>query len=154
MSMKAREQVPLPDEVAEILAVTSCESEAELLSRIFQGANWRLRIAYGIREALSLMAVRRFSLIIADERVDDGTWMSLLCDRYDESEWTPVIVASFDADERLWQEALAHGCFDVLSKPFDEWNVLWASFNAWLGWKNQFAIEAELCMSGGLVGSN
>jgi DNA-binding response OmpR family regulator len=38
----------------------------------------------------------------------------------------PVIVASTCADERLWAEVLNLGGFDVLSKPFDRKEVLWA----------------------------
>lgn len=153
MSIEIRERVPLPDEVAEILAVTPCESEAQLLAHIFRGTNWRLRFANGINEALSLMAAQHFSAVITDEGALDGTWRSLLEGRNGESGWTPIILASRRADERLWQEALTHGCFDVLAKPFDEWDVLWASFNAWLGWKNQLEVEAELCASGCLAGS-
>lgn len=148
MSIKVREQVPLPDEVAEILAVTTCENEAQLLADIFGETNWRLRLANGINEALSLMARQHFSAVITDEGALDGTWRSLLEGRSGESVWTPIILASRRADERLWQEALTHGCFDVLAKPFDEWDVLWASFNAWLGWKNQLEAEAEFCASG------
>jgi DNA-binding NtrC family response regulator len=146
--MRVREHVPLPDEAAQILAVVGCDGDDLLLSYIFQGTNWRLHIAHGIGEALGLLSAERFAVIITDERAPDGTWMSLLEGRSAESEWTPVIVASLHADERLWQEALNLGSFDVLAKPFDEWDVLWASFNAWLGWKNQFETEeTEVCLT-------
>lgn len=152
--MKSRECVPLPDKIAEVLAVNCSEPETRLLARIFRGSNWRLRTARSVDEALSLMRAHRFSVVITDERVPDGSWKSLLAGQSGQRGWMPIIVASSHADERLWQEALDRGCFDVLSKPFDEWEVLWASFNAWLGWKNQFDAEIHLSAGGGLFGSN
>ena len=151
MTRNSLESVPLPDKTAEVLAVNCSDSETRLLARIFRGSSWRLRNARGIDEALSLMRTHRFSVVIMDERVAIGSWKSLLAGQSGQEGWMPIIVASSNADERLWQEALQRGCFDVLSKPFDAWEVLWASFNAWLGWKNQFDAEVPLSMGGGLL---
>ena len=48
-----------------------------------------------------------------------------------------LIVTSQLADEYLWVEVRNLGSHDVLAKPLDEKEVLWAVNSAWRDWERQ-----------------
>ena len=49
-----------------------------------------------------------------------------------------LIVTSQVADDRLWAEALSHGAFDVIAKPFNRTDVMRIVAAAWRHWRLRY----------------
>lgn len=112
-----------PEPVA-VLAVGSGSPEFVGLLSILECAACRVLVARAPRPSLSLLGV--VSVVICEDRLQDGTWIDLL-DVLNEVHPAPaLIVTSAYAEPRLWAEVLNLGGYDVLAQPFSRDEVLWS----------------------------
>jgi len=65
----------------------------------------------------------------------DGSWKHLLAELSQCQPPPVLVVSSRSADDSLWAEVLNLGGCDVLAKPFDAKEVVWAVSMAWNDWK-------------------
>jgi len=66
-------------------------------------------------------------VIISDSSLPDGhCWKDVLVETQRMHQPLPLIVADRVADARLWGEVLNLGAYDLLTKPFDAEEVLYA----------------------------
>jgi DNA-binding NtrC family response regulator len=79
-------------------------------------------------------------LTLCDDRLEDGDWKAILDVTLKRRYPSHLIVASRLADECLWAEALNHGCYDVLAKPYDASEVIRVVSTAW--WRRSLGREA------------
>ena len=120
-----------------IVSVSGLEEDQAVLEQILRQGTWRLRHAQNCREAYDCLAADDPAIVICESHLSDGTWLDVL--RRGACCATPpaVIVSSRAADDRLWAEVLNLGGCDVLAKPFDAKEVLWAAAMARQGWETR-----------------
>jgi two-component system, NtrC family, response regulator AtoC len=101
------------------LWVGRSEADRSLLTDIFHKAGWQLFAAHQRRQALSCLARNPVQVVIGEKELPDWNWRKMLGDLRLLSIPPQLIVASRDADDYLWAEALNEGAYDVLSQPLD-----------------------------------
>lgn len=119
-----------------VLCVSPFSEDHRKLEAVLGHSNWRLNQAHSGIDAVSLLLDDPQPVVIMDAELPDRSWASLL-------DWTAelnpprprMIIASRLADDRLWQEVLDRGGYNVLGKPFDAREVYWVIRHAWLDWK-------------------
>jgi DNA-binding response OmpR family regulator len=120
-----------------VLSVSGLEDDHVALGHIFSHSNWRLRSARTLGDAFEALRTETISVAICERDLPDGTWKHLLAELA-LCEVPPVlVVTSRIADDYLWAEVLNLGGCDVLAKPFDPKEVVWAVSMAWNDWKNR-----------------
>jgi hypothetical protein len=73
---------------------------------------------------------------------DEENWRQLARELQAVPEAPCLILASESADDRLCTEAVKHGVYDVLAKPFRNSEVLRVIRMAWLHWQNRYGIPS------------
>jgi DNA-binding NtrC family response regulator len=110
-----------------ILAVFSAREDRTSLASIFAQSNWRLRFTRALPQTQTLLSKSPVGVVISEACLSDGhCWKELLHEMQELKDPPPLIVADRLADDRLWAEALNLGAYDLLAKPFDAREVLYA----------------------------
>jgi len=123
---------PAVDNRIALLTIGFFEKDHILLGYIFRESNWTLRGVRTYREATVLLRENPPPVVVICERdFADGNWKDILGALTLLAQPPPLIVTSRLADECLWAEVLNLGGRDVLAKPLDEKEVLWAVSSAW-----------------------
>jgi DNA-binding NtrC family response regulator len=108
-----------------ILAVTPHLHDQVALAHALSHSNWRLVCLCSPAEAWRVLHEMPVSAVISElEYAGEMSWKELLEEVRVVSGETPLILAARCADERLWNEALNEGAFDLISKPFQSGEVL------------------------------
>jgi DNA-binding NtrC family response regulator len=110
--------------VISVLAVSPFEEDHARLREIFRHSRWKLYSTLTWGEAFQAVELADVSLIICEQQCPEGNWRDLFA-RIDQlPNPIPFVVCSRSPDLDLWAEAINEGAFDVLSKPFDTFEVL------------------------------
>jgi DNA-binding NtrC family response regulator len=94
------------------------DSDRRLIHEICRHVGWRLFEARNRRQALCCLARNPVHLVIAEKDAPHWDWKGVLNDLRLLAHPPQLIVASRNADDYLWAEALNIGAFDVLARPF------------------------------------
>ena len=122
-----------------ILSVSGQEEDHAVLAQILRHGPRRLLDARNCREAYECLARENPTIVICESRLPDGTWLDVLHRTVCCAAPPAVIVTSRAADDSLWAEVLNLGGCDVLAKPFDAKEVLWAAAMAQQDWETRLA---------------
>ena len=109
-----------------LLSVSPQSHDHSALHAILDHSSWTLLSASGLDTALGLFPGRDISVVLCERDFLIGTWIDLLENLEKLADPPPLVVTSRLADERLWVEVLNLGAWDVLAKPFDRKEVMWA----------------------------
>jgi len=134
-----------PDGVA-VLSISPDERDHASLRGVFSHTRWRLFEAPDCSEALDFLRRNPVGVVICESRLPDGGWRDLLEGVSGLPTSPLLIVASRNADDALWAEALNLGAYDVLSKPFQMVEVTRIVSLAWLYWKEQMVSTERMAV--------
>lgn len=125
--------------------VISPDSEDQIkVAELCACSRWRFLEAQTCRQGLTRIRSDRVAVAICERDLSDGTWKVVL-DEFAQMPAAPLlIVASRLADNALWAEVLNMGGYDVLLKPFEPKEVLWALSSALRQWESQTDLSADL----------
>jgi DNA-binding NtrC family response regulator len=112
-----------------VLAMTASGSDVTLLRKMLAGTGWELRIANDLEEAAAFLGTRAASIVLFDRDLPDVDWRQAIGKLANEH--SRVILASFVADDYLWEEVIHCGGYDVIAKPFREDEVIHMIHFAW-----------------------
>lgn len=116
---------------ANVLAVFPLVEDHISLDKILSGSTWKVLFKRTLEEARTALNGCWFGVVLSEGRfADDHGWKDLLCEMQNLKHPPPLIVADRLADERLWAEVLNLGAFDLLAKPFEAKEVLYAMNSA------------------------
>ena len=124
-----------------LLSLSPSKQDHQILREILEGSPWLIRETHSLRSALQILEEYRIPILICERDLHPGTWKDLLEQIAVVPNPPSVIVASRQADERLWIEALSAGAYDVLAKPLDRAELQRTLSDAWQQWHDQFAEE-------------
>src|SRR5882724_10663273 len=113
---------PLPH----VLSVSPAHDDHHSLGHILKDSCWRLSTATGCVEAIARLTWDPMAIVVCESNLPGGTWRDVLRHLSECPDPAVLIVTSRLADEYLWAEVLNLGGYDVLAKPFDKQEVLWA----------------------------
>jgi len=134
-----------PELAVTVLLVSALPDDRRSLADIFSHTNWRLSFADTPGKAFDLLRQGKHAVVICDRDSHPGWWTDLL-GRISALESPPfLVVATLRPDNQLWAEALNLGAYDVLSKPFDQREVLHVVSAAWQQWRSRE--RRQRCMS-------
>ncbi len=101
------------------LLVGLAGQHARQLQAVAEGQKLRVVESSTCLEAWKRLHECSFDVVVIDEAADNHGWRDLLAEVGAMGLRVPVILASANADERLWLDALTAGAYDVLDIPFD-----------------------------------
>jgi DNA-binding response OmpR family regulator len=126
---------PRHEDIAALM-VSPFEQDHAALEQLFQKLGWSLLRAHTIDLALSLLRANPIPILISRRDLWLGDWRELLV-RSQELQSPPLlVVASPQADGRLWADVLNAGGHDVLMMPFRIAEVNWVMRQAQSAWRH------------------
>ena len=143
---RAAGQVPFHQTV-EVLLVAPAGNTRALFTQTFESSNWRLESAATPAEALLRLRDRPMAVLIYEDReppragVETEPWLVLLQETRNLVHPPKVIIASRQADDRMWAEVLHQGGYDVLPLPLESGEVIRTVSMAWLEWRHEYEAE-------------
>jgi DNA-binding NtrC family response regulator len=120
-----------------VLAISRSVEDLAFLEERFKEARWKLYIARTYREALAQLGRLRVPVVLSECQLPDGNWKDVLSQLAPMIQRPRMIVCSRNADDRLWEEVLNLGAFDLLITPFREHELVFAIGSAWLDWEGE-----------------
>lgn len=113
-------------EPSSLMVVVADEQERQTLEAIVAPCRWTVYRATSCEEAIRFARHARPRVLVCDAELRDGSWRRIWKALSIGPRPPLLIVASRNADERLWSQVLHAGGYDVLVKPFRPEEVVWA----------------------------
>jgi DNA-binding NtrC family response regulator len=135
-----------PNPSVEVLLVAAAGNTRALFNQTFENTNWHLESAVTPAEALLRLRERPMAIVIyedstpadmAPREVESEPWLQLIEQTRNLAQPPKVIVASRQADDRMWAEVLHQGGYDVLPLPLEPGEVVRTVSMAWLEWRHE-----------------
>ena len=112
--------VPSESQGGESILVVDDESQIlDVLSQFLTQRGYRVRVASGGAEALSLMEQERPALLILDVYMPGINGIGVLRELFEKKSSVPVILLTGSQDEKLLAESLDLGAVEIIGKPVD-----------------------------------
>jgi len=120
-----------------ILSVSPAAEDHSSLQRLISHSKWELYDADRLSSAMAILEEAEIGVVLCERDLPTGSWRDML-DRLRYLPYAPpLIVTSRHADDRLWAEALSFGAYDVLTRPFDQRELVRSVSLAWRHWLNE-----------------
>jgi CheY-like chemotaxis protein len=113
-------------EPSSLMIVIADQQERRMLESIVAPCRWTVYLATSCEEAIRFARHTRPRVLVCDAELPDGGWRRIWKALSIGPRPPLLIVASRNADERLWAQVINAGCYDVLLKPFRREEVVWA----------------------------
>ncbi|HSB26329.1 MAG TPA: sigma-54 dependent transcriptional regulator, partial [Pyrinomonadaceae bacterium] len=107
-----------------ILIVDDENNMRRILSAILQDDGHVVVEAAGAKEAIERISTAQFDLVLTDQKMPDGTGLSVIAAARDADPTLPVVMLTAFATVDLAVEAMRQGAFDFIAKPFTPDGVL------------------------------
>jgi FixJ family two-component response regulator len=107
------------------LAILTSQADRAQLESIFEKAGWRIVFADAIED------IQPIPIVLYDRDLPGADWRQAIQQLSGSQHPRKVILASFVADDYLWEEVIHFGGYDILPKPFRESEVLHTMQFAW-----------------------
>jgi DNA-binding NarL/FixJ family response regulator len=113
-------------EPSSLMTVLAAEEDWRMVEAIVAPCRWTVYRAVNCEEAIRFARYTRPRVLLCDAELPDGSWRRIWKALSIGSHPPLLVVASRNADERLWSQVLNAGGYDVLLKPFRPQEVVWA----------------------------
>jgi DNA-binding NtrC family response regulator len=111
-----RSQTTKPDGPLAVLAILASKKDRTQLETIFEKAGWQIIFADTIDEP----TVQPIPIVLYDRDLPGTDWRQAIQKLAGTPRPRKVLLASFVADDYLWEEVIHCGGYDILPKPFRE----------------------------------
>ena len=106
-----------------LLCICGHRDDATKLSQMLQALPVALEHARTLAQARTKLRSSDYDVVLTQSSFPGGNWLDVLHLVREVPREVRVIVTDPHADERLWAEALNLGAFDVVTQPFEEFEV-------------------------------
>ncbi len=117
------------EKTVSILVISPFEEDHIVLAGIFSEEGWKVHYACTCEEAVECLFANRISVVICDHGLPVCRWREVVW-RIESLAGPPALIVVHrlgdDSLWALWAEALNLGARDLLLKPLDQKEVLWA----------------------------
>ncbi len=110
-----------------VLAILTSQTDRTQLQSIFEKAGWRIAFANSMDE----LTAQPMPIVLYDRDLPGADWRQAIQQLAGSQPSRKVILASFVADDYLWEEVIHFGGYDILPKPFRESEVRHVIQFAW-----------------------
>jgi FixJ family two-component response regulator len=110
-----------------VLAILTSQSDRAQLQSVFENAGWRIVFANSIEEPTT----QPIPIVLYDRDLPGLDWRQAIQQLSVSQPSRKIILASFVADDYLWEEVIHFGGYDILPKPFRESEVRHVIQFAW-----------------------
>lgn len=121
--------------VTDILTIGTNPTLGLYLSDLFRRFGWSVARTRDCAGALEFLQANGAAVVVCEESLADGGWQDA-AERMASIENAPPLIVLVES-ERL-SEVVAHGGFDVLTRPLREADVVWTIATAWDHWMKRF----------------
>jgi two-component system response regulator PilR (NtrC family) len=104
---------------ARLLIVDDEDSMREFLEVLFRDEGYHVTVAPSVEQAREKLEAATFDLVLCDILMPDGNGLDLLREIKAESTNTSVVMMTAYTSTKSAIEAMRHGAYDYVSKPFD-----------------------------------
>jgi two-component system response regulator AtoC len=108
----------------DVLVVDDEEDIRHMLTMLLEKENYRVETATDGQKALQELMIADYDLVICDVRMPDLGGLELLDELEERGIETTVIVMSAFGNRELALEAIEHGAYDYIDKPFNNDEIL------------------------------
>jgi len=112
-----------PEEHVSALLLGEYESDRLILQEVFKKLGWKLLEARDRGRAMHHLERNRVQVVITKTDIPNWNWRRVLSDLRELGKPPQLIVTSRTADESLWAEVLNLGGYDVMTQPFERYEV-------------------------------
>lgn len=123
-----------PHPAIPVLLVSPVEKDHRLLRRILKPPAYLLASAHSIDEFVAVRRRRRPAVVISDCQCECWCWQDVWRVLRKLPKTPRLIVCANRTDEQLWAEIVAAGGEDLIARPFNPDEVVWAVEDAWSNW--------------------
>ncbi len=99
-----------------VLFVSPFVQDASSLAKILDEVSIPVVYARSLRDAVSRLRAGTFGVVLAEAKLDDGSWLDLL--DLTRRSGTELVVTDAWADAQFWAMAINLGAYDILAQPF------------------------------------
>ena len=115
---------------AQVLCISGHRDNVRKLFSMLQALPVALEHAKTLAQARAKLLKTDYEVIVAESAFPGGTWLDVLHLVRESPREARVIVTDPQADARFWAEALNLGAYDLLTQPFEEFEVQRIVLNA------------------------
>lgn len=108
---------------AQILCICGHRDDARKLSSMLEALPVALEHARTLTQARAKLLNTDYEVVLTASAFPGGTWLDVLHLIREAPRDVRVVVTDPQADARFWAEALNLGAFDLITQPFDEYEV-------------------------------
>ena len=108
---------------SQVLCICGNRDDSRKLSNMLDTLPVALEHASTLAQARSELRNNNFEVVLTDSAFPGGTWLDVLHLAREAPREIRVIVTDPQADARFWAEALNLGAYDLLTQPFEEYEV-------------------------------
>lgn len=101
------------------LLATQSDEDARIAARTLTDLGYYVRRVQSYREAIREMNKCRFTLVLTDVHLGDGSWKDLLSQTAEMVDPPRLMLLAGGVDPALCAEAVNLGAYDVLARPLD-----------------------------------
>lgn len=121
----AQHMGPAASDPSSLMIVLATEEDRHSVEAIAAPCRWKLYRAGSCEEAVRFARHTHPRVLLCDEELPDGNWRRIWKALSIGPDPPLLVVASRNADERLWSQVLNSGAYDLLAKPFRTEEVVW-----------------------------
>ena len=108
---------------SQVLCICGNRNHARELCEMLQALPVSLERARTLAQARAKLLHTDFDAVLTESTFPGGTWLDVLHLVREGPREVRVIVTDPQADARFWAEALNLGAFDLITQPFEEFEV-------------------------------
>ncbi len=130
-----------------VLAVSPDEADHRALRGLFDHTKWVLDRAETLKGAFERLEESPSPVVLLSRKLEDGEWTAFM-ERLPNTPDAPrVIIVAEKLTQEIYQEALYHGAFDVVVKPFKAAQLYPTVSDAWWQWKHCFTRSPDRALA-------
>ena len=108
---------------SQVLCICGHRDDARKLSLMLEALPVALEHARTLAQARAKLLNTDYEVVLTESAFPGGTWLDVLHLIREVPRDVRVVVTDPQADARFWAEALNLGAFDLITQPFDEYEV-------------------------------
>jgi len=119
-----------------VIALGVNDPDRNLLIKASVQHNWKMQFSVTCGEAWFLLEQTKAPIILCDRDIEDAEWRDVMRMMASSTHGACAILLSRVVDDYLWNEVIANGGYDVVSKPLREEDVVRSVRLAWSYWSS------------------
>ena len=132
-NIRFRKHVPA---ITDVMIVTPDPKVHAHLEKLFVRFGWSVAPLSSRAAAVDFATDNFAAVALCEEELPDGTWQDV-ARAFNARPYSPHLIV-LSEDKSILREVMQTGGFDILTRPYDDTEVLWAVASAWHSWMTAY----------------